>query len=62
MFESNDPKKGGSFYLMSKVVNAKERIVMEFDAEENKKTAEGDETIRDGEVVEEEKNKKDATK
>jgi import inner membrane translocase subunit TIM16 len=29
LFEANDPKKGGSFYLQSKVFRAKERIELE---------------------------------
>lgn len=30
MFNNNDPKKGGSFYIQSKVLRAKERLEMEF--------------------------------
>lgn len=33
MFESNDPAKGGSFYIQSKVLRAKERLEMEFTAD-----------------------------
>ncbi|QIW95075.1 hypothetical protein AMS68_000593 [Peltaster fructicola] len=29
LFDNNDPKKGGSFYLQSKVLRARERIEME---------------------------------
>ena len=29
LFDANDPKKGGSFYLQSKVLRARERIEME---------------------------------
>ncbi len=29
MFEANDPKTGGSFYIQSKVLRAKERLEME---------------------------------
>jgi mitochondrial import inner membrane translocase subunit TIM16 len=29
LFDVNDPKKGGSFYLQSKVLRARERIEME---------------------------------
>jgi import inner membrane translocase subunit TIM16 len=29
LFDTNDPKKGGSFYLQSKVLRARERIEME---------------------------------
>jgi import inner membrane translocase subunit TIM16 len=30
MFQANDPKTGGSFYLQSKIYRAKERIDLEF--------------------------------
>ena len=29
LFDANDPKKGGSFYLQSKILRARERIEME---------------------------------
>ncbi|MCJ1439526.1 MAG: mitochondrial import inner membrane translocase subunit TIM16 [Stictis urceolatum] len=29
LFDTNDPKKGGSFYLQSKILRARERIEME---------------------------------
>ncbi|MCJ1354825.1 MAG: mitochondrial import inner membrane translocase subunit TIM16 [Icmadophila ericetorum] len=29
LFDNNDPKKGGSFYLQSKILRARERIEME---------------------------------
>lgn len=29
LFEANEPKKGGSFYLQSKVVRARERLEVE---------------------------------
>lgn len=29
LFDNNDPKKGGSFYLQSKVLRARERIELE---------------------------------
>lgn len=29
LFDLNDPKKGGSFYLQSKILRARERIEME---------------------------------
>ncbi|GAB7355570.1 hypothetical protein MBLNU459_g6042t1 [Dothideomycetes sp. NU459] len=29
MFDANDPKKGGSFYLQSKILRARERIELE---------------------------------
>lgn len=29
LFDMNDPKKGGSFYLQSKILRARERIEME---------------------------------
>ena len=31
-FEANDPKKGGSFYLQSKIYRAKEAIEIEINA------------------------------
>ena len=35
LFDANDPKKGGSFYLQSKILRARERIEMEVrDAEQ----------------------------
>ena len=39
MFESNDPGKGGSFYIQSKVLRAKERLEMEFTANAPKEAA-----------------------
>jgi len=29
LFDQNDPKKGGSFYLQSKILRARERIELE---------------------------------
>jgi mitochondrial import inner membrane translocase subunit TIM16 len=29
MFDANDPKNGGSFYLQSKILRARERIELE---------------------------------
>jgi import inner membrane translocase subunit TIM16 len=41
LFDSNDPKKGGSFYLQSKILRARERIEGEVrQAEEKARTAE----------------------
>lgn len=38
LFDLNDPKKGGSFYLQSKILRARERIEMEVrDAARNAK-------------------------
>lgn len=34
MFDSNEPSKGGSFYIQSKVFRAKERLEMEFSTKE----------------------------
>ncbi len=34
LFESNDPKKGGSFYLQSKILRARQRIEDEVRAAE----------------------------
>ncbi len=31
MFANNDPEKGGSFYLQSKVVRARERLELELE-------------------------------
>ena len=36
LFNQNDPKKGGSAYLQAKVFRAKERIELEFKANEPK--------------------------
>ncbi|PIA18651.1 protein transporter, partial [Coemansia reversa NRRL 1564] len=36
LFEANDPKKGGSLYMQSKVVRARERIEMEWAQEKLK--------------------------
>ncbi|KAF2097236.1 cochaperone Pam16 [Rhizodiscina lignyota] len=36
LFDSNDPKKGGSFYLQSKILRARERIELEVRAAEEK--------------------------
>lgn len=46
LFDNNDPKKGGSFYLQSKVLRARERIEMEvreaqLAAERRRELAEG---------------------
>jgi import inner membrane translocase subunit TIM16 len=42
----NDPKNGGSFYLQSKVLRARERI--ELEVRERKSQAEREEEMRDG--------------
>jgi import inner membrane translocase subunit TIM16 len=36
LFDLNDPKKGGSFYLQSKILRARERIEMEVKEAERK--------------------------
>ncbi|KAJ2723600.1 mitochondrial import inner membrane translocase subunit TIM16 [Coemansia sp. Benny D115] len=36
LFETNDPKKGGSFYLQSKIIRARERIEMHWAQEKLK--------------------------
>jgi import inner membrane translocase subunit TIM16 len=36
LFDLNDPKKGGSFYLQSKILRARERIEMEIRQAERK--------------------------
>ncbi|MCJ1477156.1 mitochondrial import inner membrane translocase subunit TIM16 [Lambiella insularis] len=46
LFDVNDPKKGGSFYLQSKILRARERIEMEVrDAAE---TAEREAMLKEG--------------
>lgn len=40
LFQANDPAKGGSFYIQSKVVRAKERFDMEKAAELKAKATE----------------------
>jgi import inner membrane translocase subunit TIM16 len=37
LFDSNEPKKGGSFYLQSKILRARQRIEMEAKSAEDKK-------------------------
>ena len=44
LFDVNDKSKGGSFYLQSKVIRAKERI----DLELGKSTSNGDKDSKDG--------------
>lgn len=46
LFDLNDPKKGGSFYLQSKILRARERIEMEVREAERK--AKMDKEIREG--------------
>ena len=46
LFDMNDPKKGGSFYLQSKVLRARERI--ELEVRERQALAEREEEIRTG--------------
>lgn len=45
LFDANDPKKGGSFYLQSKVLRARERIEQQVreEAEALKRSAEVEE-------------------
>lgn len=42
----NDPKKGGSFYLQSKVLRARERL--ELEVREAQEAAEREEELREG--------------
>ena len=42
LFDSNDPKNGGSFYLQSKVLRARERIESEVRQAEEKMSREAD--------------------
>ena len=46
LFDVNDPKKGGSFYLQSKVLRARERIEME--VRQSEQATEREAEIRDG--------------
>ena len=46
LFDMNDPKKGGSFYLKSKVLRARERIEVEVRAAEARR--EREEELRTG--------------
>ncbi|KAK2748890.1 mitochondrial import inner membrane translocase subunit TIM16 [Myotisia sp. PD_48] len=46
LFDLNDPKKGGSFYLQSKILRARERIEMEVREAERKATMEKE--VREG--------------
>lgn len=36
LFDSNEPKKGGSFYLQSKILRARQRIEMEANSAKEK--------------------------
>lgn len=46
LFDLNDPQKGGSFYLQSKILRARERLVMEVRQAERKMAEEKE--LRDG--------------
>ncbi|KAF2210241.1 hypothetical protein CERZMDRAFT_45611 [Cercospora zeae-maydis SCOH1-5] len=46
LFDQNDPKKGGSFYLQSKVLRARERL--ELEVREAEAAAEQEEELRRG--------------
>ena len=46
LFDANEPKQGGSFYLQSKILRAKDRIEME--AREVQQAAEFEEEIKKG--------------
>ncbi|VCU39850.1 Bgt-2470, partial [Blumeria graminis f. sp. tritici] len=46
LFDVNDPKKGGSFYLQSKVLRARERMEAEIRQEQEKVAREAD--LREG--------------
>lgn len=41
LFNANDKSKGGSFYIQSKIVRAKERLDLEFEAAEKTKEQQG---------------------
>ncbi|OOF93702.1 hypothetical protein ASPCADRAFT_209052 [Aspergillus carbonarius ITEM 5010] len=46
LFDLNDPQKGGSFYLQSKILRARERLEMEFRQAERKAAEEKE--LREG--------------
>ena len=46
LFDQNDPEKGGSFYLQSKILRARERI--ELEAREAAETAEREAELKQG--------------
>ena len=46
LFDNNDPKKGGSFYLQSKILRARERIELEVREAQSKK--ERDQELEEG--------------
>ncbi len=46
LFDKNDPTKGGSFYLQSKVLRARERI--ELEVREAQEAAEREAEVREG--------------
>lgn len=50
-FESNDPEKGGSFYLQNKIYYAKEFLMQDFPAELNKSKYNPDDDGNEGEEV-----------
>ena len=46
LFDQNDPNKGGSFYLQSKILRARERI--EIEVREAERAAEREREVKDG--------------
>lgn len=46
LFDANDPKKGGSFYLQSKILRARERI--EYDVRGEQEAAAREAELREG--------------
>ncbi len=46
LFDMNDPEKGGSFYLQSKILRARERI--ELEVREAERAAERDKEVKEG--------------
>lgn len=46
LFDQNDPKKGGSFYLQSKILRARERI--ELEAREAEQARDREEELKEG--------------
>ena len=55
MFEKNNPTKGGSFYLQSKIYFAKEHLMQDFPAELNKSKFNPGESAPEEETKEEKK-------
>ena len=46
MFDTNDPNKGGSFYLQSKILRARQRI--ELEAQQSEEAAQIEKELKEG--------------